>query len=292
LLKWLPKYIPEYDYIYIPKPPKNPFTFTQIFIDGLQISWLSKIFGGVPKNLYQLSEFLENKTKDSKYLVVLLDEAHEADIEVLEWLRVLSDQAEKMIIVLSGLPVLEDKLKNNLETLRKRIAAKIDLVSLTKEDTKDLINKRLLGVGGKGNEFSPEVIDYIYENTGGFPREIIRLCNELVNKAIERNKPIIDTSLLEEKMEKVEKEEEPTLELAITGMQREILEKMSIQSMTPGQVADSLDLSKYKSRQHAVRSVNNILKDLLAKGFVERKRQDKTFVYSLAPRLKTMFVAT
>jgi len=39
-----------------------------------------------------------------------------------------------------------------------------------------------------------------------------------------------------------------------------------------------------------VRSVNNVLKELLQQNFVERAKQDKAYIYSLAPRVKTLFV--
>ena len=56
------------------------------------------------------------------------------------------------------------------------------------------------------------------------------------------------------------------------------------------EIANMLNLDKYKSRQHAVRSVNNILKRLMADGFVERKKLDRAFLYQLSPRLKTLVV--
>ena len=288
ILKWVMKEVPKYDYLYLPKPPSKPEEFVAIFGEKYKISWFSRLLGTSEiKTLYEIPELLEKKQE--KKLVILLDEAQEADIEVLEWLRVLSDQSDKLVIILAGLPILEDILRDKLESLRKRVAARMELVSLTKDDARELIKKRIIDVGGKGDEFAPEVIDYVYQNTAGFPREVIRICNELVNKAIDEGKPI-DSSLFEKIPERAEKEEEPTLELAVTGMQRQILEMMATQPLSPGQIADNLDLTKYKSRQHAVRSINNILKDLLARNFVERIRKDKTYIYSLAPRLKTIFV--
>ena len=73
-------------------------------------------------------------------------------------------------------------------------------------------------------------------------------------------------------------------------MQKNILETLAKGSYTPGDIANMLNLEKYKSRQHAVRSVNNIMKRLLADGFIERRKRDKAFVYSLAPQLRTILV--
>ena len=60
--------------------------------------------------------------------------------------------------------------------------------------------------------------------------------------------------------------------------------------MTPGQIANSLDLTEYKSRQHAVRSINNILQRLTQEGYIERRRVGKAFVYTLMPKIRNMLV--
>ena len=57
----------------------------------------------------------------------------------------------------------------------------------------------------------------------------------------------------------------------ITPMQKDVIDLLSKKACSPGEIANMLNLDKYKSRQHAVRSVNNILKRLMADGFVERK---------------------
>ena len=216
----------------------------------------------------------------------MLDETHESKKSVLEWLRVLSDQVDNLLIIISALPIFEENLAE-LETFRKRIMTRIELLSLTKEETRELIRKRIESVGGSFPEpFDENVINLIYERTGGFPREVIRLCNDLINKAIVEGRERISPDLLAEKKEKA-----PSVRLLekMTPMKRNILELL-IKAMTPGQIADSLNLEKYKTRQHAVRSVNNILKELMREDFVERKKTEKTFVYQLSPRIKTLVV--
>ena len=75
----------------------------------------------------------------------------------------------------------------------------------------------------------------------------------------------------------------------LTATQRDIVEMLA-HPMTPGQIADSLDLAKYKSRQHAVRSMNNILKRLMEEGLVERVREDRAFVYQLVPSVRNIVI--
>jgi len=286
MLKWIASRLPaEYDVIYLAKPPEKPDYFMDIFNLRYKKSrfafWQTKIH-----SLYEIPSFLNRKLAN-RHLILFFDEVHESNIDVLEWLRVLADQVDNMFVILSGLPVFENHLKDKLETFRKRIAAKIELVSLTREETEMLIKQRILHAGGNGNEFSPELIDYIYAQSGGFPREVLRFCDELVNQAIlSGRKEFVRAAVQEEVVTKM------SLNIVdqMTPMQREIIEMLAKNAMTPGEIANAIDLQKYKSRQHAVRSINNIMKKLYEDGYLERRRSDKAFVYSLSGKLRTIVV--
>lgn len=289
LLKWVEEQLAgSYDVIFIGKSPENPEDFVLIFNEKFRERWPISLFRRGLKNVYQIQDFLNKKLKNS-HMVIMIDEVHEANIETLEWLRVLGDQVNNVSFILSGLPVFDDLLMDKLETFRKRIVAKIELPSLTKEETMEMIKKRIQRAGGTGDEFSEDIIDFIHMKTGGFPREILRLCDEFVNNAIMQEKEELTAGL-------VGAAEAPTTTISMgildefTPMQKEIVEILSQKSLSPGQIANSLNLEKYKSRQHAVRSVNNILKMLLARGHVERKQSEKTFVYALTPKIKSLIV--
>jgi type II secretory pathway predicted ATPase ExeA len=289
ILKWLSVKLRHADALYIGKPPKNAEDFVEIFNAKYRKPWYA-FWKSKIKTIYELPDFLNKKTR-GRPLVLLFDEAHEANTEVLEWLRTLNDQVESMTVVLSGLPDFEDQLRNNLETFTKRITAKISLLSLTKEETKELITKRIVHAGGRGDEFPDFVIDKIYDYTAGFPREIIRVCDELVNNAMSKGRTQIEFDL-HEKKEAIEEARPVSMSLLekMTPMQKEILEMLSKKAMTPGQIANSLDLAKYKSRQHAVRSLNNVMKSLLEDGYLERQKEEKAYLYSLSPKISTLFV--
>jgi len=237
------------------------------------------------KNLYNLPDFLNKEL--NRRLVFLYDEAHESSQDVLEWLRVLSDQVESMTTIIAGLPVLEEHLMRNLETLRKRIAVKVGLLSLTKEEVHALIQKRIESVGGKANPFSADMIDYIYRNSGGFPREVLRLSDDAIRKAAVVGIDNITPAIMETHVPAAE-EAELRIDL-MPEKQRQILE-MLVKPMTPAEILAGQDISQYPSKGHALRAVNNILKRLLELGYVERKQVEKTFVYELSPRTKTLFV--
>ncbi len=292
-LEWLMEEIgkdPKFVTIFLSKPPTDPKDFIDILTKPFVPKWL-RFLGLNPniKNFHDLPEFLNKKLKN-KHLVLLCDEIHETNIEVLQWLRVLSDQVDNITLIMAGLPNFEKTLKQKLETFYRRVTFKIVLSALTKEEIFELIEKRIGHASdGKGkNPFSQETIDLIYEKTGGFPREVLRLCDRLINTAMDRGVYAITPDLFGETKD-VEEVEEFDL-MRLPQRQREIIEALRDGKTTPSQIVASLDLSKYKSKEHAIRSVNNILKRLMDDGFVDRERQGKTFIYKLSPKIKAMLV--
>lgn len=291
LLKWTASNLPDgFDVIYVGKPPADTNELVDIFNNKYGLPWFLSIFFPNIKNPYQIPDFL-NKRLRNKHVVVFLDEAHEAEIDILEWVRVLSDQVDNMTIVISGLPVFENKIRDKLETLRKRIATKIEVLSLTKEETEQMIMRRIESVGGSGLQpFEKEALDAVFLKTAGFPREVLRMCTELINAAAERGRSSITVDMVSEK--KAEERSNVTMQTieAFTPMQKEVIDALSKGSSSPGGIVNQMSLEKYKSRQHAVRSVNNILIRMMADKLVERTRKDRAFIYHLAPKLRTLVV--
>lgn len=292
----------DYDVLYISKPPRKE-DLKDIFLSKYKIPFLQRLFG-VKVGLHDLHVHL-NKKLGQKKLLMLLDETHEADIEVLKWLRTISDQVDNMQIVLAGLSTVEDMLRNNLETLRSRIMTHIELINLKREDSRELIRKRIKNVGGEDTApFTEKCVNEIYGLTGGFPREILKICNKLVQKAIEENKLEIDSVNLylksESSTEEQEKEEpKESVEIMLkkdfmndlSYKQRKIIHLLDEnKELFPSDIAEKLGFDKYKSKQHAVRSVNNILKRLSKMGYVDRKPMGKGFVYFLNIKTKNLLI--
>lgn len=292
-LKWLSEELKknqEFMPLFLGKPPIKSDEFVGIFSDLFRPKWLA--FLGLKsniKNLYRVPEFLNKKLK-KRHLVLLCDEIHETTVEVLQWLRVLVDQVDNITLIMAGLSNFEKMLKQKLETFYKRVTFKVTLSALTKEEVEELINQRIVHASdGKGkNPFTKEVIEAIYEKTGGFPREVLRLCDRLINTAMDRGVYTITPDLFGETKDVEEVEEFDLSRLPVR--QREVIEALRDGKTTPSQIVSSLDLSKYKSKEHAIRSVNNILKRLMEDGFVEREKHGKTFVYKLSPKVKAMLV--
>ncbi len=300
MLKWLEYNIRE-NVFYVSKPPKDPETFVDIVLDAFPLNFWERIMKRRP-TLHNLPKYMNNKLKGNQ-LVFLLDEAHETNKDVLEWLRVTIDQIDNVSLTMAGLPALEQMLKERLETLDQRITNRISLTSLTRDNTKDLIKKRIESVGGDGTKpFTEEAIDKIFHRTGGFPREVLKQCDKLVSKL---DKDVIDgedvESIREFSPENVRLDDPvvtfspkpPSMEKIneLPYKQRKIVDLLSKENwITPSSIVEKLDFKSYKTKGHAIRSTNNILHRLQKYGFVQRESRGKTFMYTLTPKVKTLFV--
>jgi type II secretory pathway predicted ATPase ExeA len=275
--------------IYISKPPKVPEDWVKVF--RKIVSGRFSIFSKKDEiSLYNLSDTVNRKLNGSKCLL-LVDEAHEASIDSLEWLRVMSDQVGGIITVMAALPVLESKLKDNLETFLRRVSTRIELTNLSKSETRELIKRRIENVGGNDiRPFTQDAVELIYDKTGGFPREILRTCNDSVQEAFRHGISTIDADFL---MENGKPAQKMPLEKVseLPEKQRILLETLSRKGeLTPSELIAGMETEGYKDNDNAVRSVNNLLNRLMKEKMVERRKVGKAFKYKVSARIASLLV--
>ena len=274
---------------YLPKPPATKdellSVFSQIYF-GTGIT--RKLFGPRDVSLYNFSENANKKYK-GKPPILLIDEANESDIDVLEWFRALIDQIEGQSAIFAGLPSFKSTHLDKLETLSQRVTISINMNSLTKDEIFELIRKRIESVGGRGvDPFTSDTIFKIYSKTGGFPREVIKICNSLVLKASTRDAAIIDISYLDG-AEHTNFDADEIMS-TLTQKQVHLLEILSKEPLTPTDIVSKADLPEYKTKAHALRGVNNMLRRLEAANLVCREKKGKRYKYALEPKIKTVLV--
>jgi general secretion pathway protein A len=282
----------DFDYvIYLPKPPREHTDWISVFRDftrkGILRSMLSR---GNGTNMYNLSDAVNRKMSGKKALL-FIDECQESSVESMEWLRALTDHIDNLYIVMAALPVFEGTLKSSLESFLRRVGTRVELTTLTKSETRELIKRRIARTGGDDiKPFTSETLNYIYQRTGGFPREVLRLCDELVHEAIGRNISTIDNDFIRESHQPEQRLSIEAID-ALPERQRLILETISREGeMTPSGIIESLDIEEYKNRDNAIRSVNNLLRRLMKEGLVERKRVGKTYRYVVSSKFQTLMV--
>lgn len=278
--------------LYVSKPPKDPDDWVKIFTNFIGFSIFERLFSRDRNvNLYNLSEWVNKKTRNKKPLL-LVDESHEASVETLEWLRTLVDQIDNLTVVIAGLPVLEPMLKENIETFTRRINRRVELANLTKSETRELVKRRIEWAGGEDiKPFTSDSIEQIYRKTGGFPRDVIRVCSELVQRATNDNITTIDVNFLKDSDVSSPKRVSLTAVNVLPSRQRHILEILGNHGeMSPAEIVDQMDLGSYKSRDNAIRSINNILKRLVKEGHINRNKEGKSYRYLLSDKTKTLMV--
>jgi len=118
-----------------------------------------------------------------KNAVLIIDEAQNLSIPVLEQIRMLSNletEKEKLLqIILLGQLELDQKLRSNeLKQLNQRIAIRHHLVPLTRTEMESYIYQRLTVAGSQGSiTFSRPALHEIYKFSRGTPRLINLLCD-------------------------------------------------------------------------------------------------------------------
>ncbi len=271
--------------LYLPKAPTDPKDLVEILTNNLG---LSPENSGKEINLYNIGDFLNKEVRDFK-IILFIDECQEAPKETFEWLRSLSDQIDNISIVLSGLPEFESILKTEIHSLLNRVNIRVEMGNLSRLETLDLIKKRIEFVGGIDTQpFTHDAIEIIYDKTAGYPREILRVCEEVAQKAAIKNISIVDAEFVQEQ-ETLKSVEKPSMH-DLSGRQKAIIESLiSHKTLTPSQMVAKIDCNEYKTKDNAVRSVNNILKRMTEEGKLIRKKRDKAFVYELAPRMQSAF---
>ena len=290
LLKNIASRFHNNEIVYLPKPPKNPEDWVKLlrpYTEG-PIRKLLRLHNGL--DLYSISSKLNSKLSDRR-IMIFIDECHEASQESLEWIRTITDHVDRLSIVMAGLPIFENNLKDNLESFLRRITIKVDLGCLDQSETKEFIKRKIESAGGKElKPFTDEAIEAIYQKTGGFPREILRVCNDLVRQAAEKDISVIDSVLLKE-TESYFKAAKETLDY-LPPRQKLIIDTLASEGdLTPTELVENIQTKGvYKDQDNAIRSVNNLLRRLMTDGLVERKKFGKAYKYRISPRYQSYFV--
>jgi len=152
-----------------------------------------------------LNEFLLRQYENKRNSLLIIDEAQNLPVEVLEELRMLSNletRDKKLLqIMLVGQPELEVVLNmNEMRQLRQRIPGICRITHLNRDEVQQYIEYRLdIASNGNGRpHFTEESIDEIYHYSAGIPRLINILCDRVLLIGYVTNTRTIDGKLVRE----------------------------------------------------------------------------------------------
>lgn len=157
----------------------------------------------------QLNQFLLEQHSMGGNVVLIIDEAQNLAIQVLEQIRMLSNletENEKLLqIVLVGQPELRDILQEEkLKQLKQRVSVHYHLNPLDLNETKEYIFHRLKIAGiHEPIVFSEEAFDLIFSYSQGVPRMINNICDRSLLAAYTRETRSISSQLVQEALDEM-----------------------------------------------------------------------------------------
>jgi type II secretory pathway predicted ATPase ExeA len=129
-----------------------------------------------------LADFLHQQHIQQRRPILIIDEAHNLDAEMIEQLRMLSnlnvDKMDLLQLVLVGQSKLRETLANELLLpFVHRVAVDCHLEPLDLDETHAYIRHRLMVAGAQHEIFTNASVPSIWEASRGIPRIINLLCD-------------------------------------------------------------------------------------------------------------------
>jgi general secretion pathway protein A len=156
------------------------------------------------QRIFKLQQFLLSGYAAGQISALVVDEAHKLSPEVLEEIRLLGNfenARDKLIqILLVGQNELTDVLnRDDLRQFKQRVAVRLRLEALSKEDVAQYIQHRWSKAGGsRPSPFPPDVVDRIDELARGIPRTINVICDNVLMLAFAKSQATVTLEHLEE----------------------------------------------------------------------------------------------
>ncbi|MHA1792746.1 MAG: AAA family ATPase [Promethearchaeota archaeon] len=263
-----------------------------------------------------LTEELESVVSRKNSIILLIDEAQELAAQesdsteireekykTLQWIRVLAD-FRGCKIFLAGLTNFGKKINEMFRPLEDRVTLNFHLKPLDYESTVELIKERIKYFSVNPSKvispFEDDAYKRIYQISGGYPRAILKICQESIINMLNKGKDAVTSDdilnisgkarqiALSPSMKDVKRLESADLEMemksfheklkydvsSLSDTELQVLKHLATgEEMTPQEVADSCEITPGTAA--------NILRKLKTMGFVFRKKKGRTFSYTL-----------
>lgn len=155
--------------------------------------------------LFALNHLLIQQANEGRTTVLIVDEAHNLEWDVLEEIRLLGNLENPRLgkllqIVLAGQPELDRKLDApNLRQLKQRIVLRCGLAPFQLSEAFEYINSRMRKAGMPDQTvFSDAVIKELHLRSQGIPRLINAICDNLLLTCFAVEKKVSTIEMLDE----------------------------------------------------------------------------------------------
>jgi general secretion pathway protein A len=148
-----------------------------------------------------LSAFLLESYRRGENCSLIIDEAQNLSLQVLESVRMLSNfetAKDKLLqILLVGQPELAYRLNSQeLRQLKQRVALRHSLRPLTLKECKAYVASRLRLAGGDPELFTIQAQESIYQYSGGIPRVVNVICDNSLLMGYTFKRSFIDDAIV------------------------------------------------------------------------------------------------
>ena len=170
------------DVAVILNPRVTPVEFLLTICEELGLAIADADRESVKHMVDALNRRLLNAHAEGRRIIVLVDEAQNLSIDVLEQVRLLTNletPTQKLLqIILIGQPELRELLdRTDLRQLAQRITGRYHLMPLSREETKGYVRHRLRVAGASEEIFTPGALLELHRLSLGIPRVINVACD-------------------------------------------------------------------------------------------------------------------
>ena len=156
-----------------------------------------------------LRDFLISLAALQAFAVIILDDAHELPIDMLEQIRVLIDSVgdEALLqVILVGAPSLTKTLgRSELRQMNQSIAVRARLRPIAADEVFGYITHRLSVSGSSPRvEFDEPSLTRVFELSGGVPRTINVLCDRMLEVGFKKSASELNRSIVDQAAEELD----------------------------------------------------------------------------------------
>jgi general secretion pathway protein A len=189
------------DVAVILNPRVTPVEFLLTICEELGLAIADADRDSVKQMVDALNRRLLNAHAEGRRIIVLVDEAQNLSIDVLEQVRLLTNletPTQKLLqIILIGQPELRELLdRTDLRQLAQRITGRYHLMPLSREETKGYVRHRLRVAGAAEEIFTPGALSELHRLSLGIPRVINVACDRALLGAYTQETKKITASLV------------------------------------------------------------------------------------------------
>jgi general secretion pathway protein A len=154
--------------------------------------------------LLSLNNMLLERAAASRTTVLIIDEAHNLEWDVLEEVRLLGNlenrRGKMLQIILAGQQELDRKMEApEFRQLKQRIALRCCLRGFNQAESIAYVNSRMARAGLKNQTiFAPELLEEIHLRSQGIPRLINAICDNLLLTAFAMETQVTTLTMLDE----------------------------------------------------------------------------------------------